>query len=274
MIAIVAMIGALVLSAVPAWAQDMAPGRSAAESTSGELDWEMSRDGRGHSMAFIPTTTGLAIGIRCNSGNLSAIIGGLPPAPGEEKTRVINIGFDDHDPRPWRFNVTIDRSVAMADFPASLARALRTGGRTRIGIPGGAPGGRNLRHDLTLPGSSAAIDTIMRNCHRPLVDSRDDQLPDIPEGGLPSDLVWAVRPQPSYPMGSNYYEGFAVLTCLSAADGGLHHCIVESENPPDARFGRAAINGARSARLANAANSGTPVAPRIVAFRVNFARLP
>lgn len=235
-------------------------------------DWEVSHDPRTKTVfAFIPTTSGLTIGFRCVDGSYGAIIGGLPEAPRNMQVRTLGITTKDRN-RSSRWTVTTDRTAVVADYPAQLARQLREGGNVSILIPGGADGGRNLRHDLVLPASSSAIDETLTACNRPTDDPRDDLLPAIGENGLPSGMIWSRAPTPRFPR-NNYAQGLAVVTCVVTPTGGLNECEVESEFPTDGRFGSAALTAAREATVNSPGETRGQYAPRLIGFRVNF-RMP
>ncbi len=251
-------VAALLTGATATLAQDVAD------------DWEMvRRPERKTVFAFIPTSTGLTIGFRCVDGVYGAIIGGLPEAPRGARVRTLRIGVNDREAKPSTWSVTTDRTVALADYPSSMARGLREGGAVSVVIPGGGGEGRNLRHQLTLPASSAAIDETLTACGRPLEDPRDALLPEITESGLPDGVTWARAPRPSYPR-NNYAGGFAVVTCVVQPAGGVEQCEIESEFPDDAGFGRAALRSTRDARIVSPGETPGQYAPRMVGFRVSF----
>lgn len=236
-------------------------------------DWELIRLPQERStFAFLPTTAGLTIAFRCIDGSYAAVIAGLPEARRNDRTRVLLMTRDGHPPSPTVWNVTTDRTVAIADYPAATARGFRRGGRFDIIVPGGAEGGRNLRYSLELPASAAAIDETLTACDRPLDDPRDDLLPEIGPGGLPVGVVWAERPEPRYPR-THYSEGYAITTCLMRADGGLDQCQIESEFPLDGGFGRASLRAVGDARLSSPNETEGAYLPRVIGFRTNF-RMP
>lgn len=236
-----------------------------------EQDWEMSRDpAKKVVLAYIPLTTGLSLGVRCSKNVFGAVIAGLPPAPRGTQTRQLIMAFGDDRPKPSRWNVTTDRAVAVADYPAAFARELREGGRLQITIPDGAGEGRNLRHDLSLPSSQVAIDEVLTACGKPTVDPRDDLLPDIAEGGLPDGVTWARRPTVGFPMNSRYAEGYGVVTCVANPDGSLSQCEIESEHPADGGFGEAALRSAARARINSPGETPGALAPRMIGYRVSF----
>lgn len=243
---------------------------SALAQDAAEDDWEIIRQPERKSViAFIPTSTGLTIGFRCIDGVYGAIMGGLPEAPRNARIRTLQFMGEDGEARSSTWSVTTDRTVALADYPASLARSLREGGPVSIVIPGGGGEGRNLRHNLTLPASSVAIDETLAACNRPSVDPRDELLPEIAEDGLPAGVTWSRAPRPSYPQ-TNYAEGFAVISCVVQPDGAVAQCQVESEHPNDGRFGRNALRATDDARIVSPGETLGQYAPRMIGFRVNY----
>jgi len=254
------VVGGLLLAiALPAFAQDTA-----------QADWEVLRDPRHKSVvAFIPVTSGLTLAVRCVDGSLDTLIAGLPPVPTGQATRPLHIAFGDKPLHETNWNVTTDRTVAIADYPAEFARNLRKGGRMQVMIPGGAGDGRNLRHQLELSPSSAAIAETLTSCGQPLEDPRDALLPDIDDRGLPAGMNWARAPRPRYP-NTNYAVGYAVVTCVAGADGALNQCQVESEQPAKSRFGEAALRAMPNARVSSTTEPTGQITPRLIGFRVNF----
>jgi hypothetical protein len=108
-------------------------------------DWEIIRQPEQKTVfAFVPMTTGLTIAFRCVDGNFGSVIAGLPQARRQERTRTLRIKVGEEEFSDTRWNVTTDRSVAIADYPAPLARELRAGGG-----PSPAAGRRVARGDAT-----------------------------------------------------------------------------------------------------------------------------
>lgn len=243
-------------------------GPTVAQDTS--ADWKIVRQPEDKTVfVLMPTTTGLGIAFRCVDGAFGAVIAGLPEARRNLRTRILKMKFGDGELRDTVWNITTDRTVALADYPASLARVMREGGPITIVVPRGAEDGRNLRYELQLPGSSAAIDETLAACGRPLVDPRDALLPDIGEGGLPVGVTWAQQPRIRYPR-TSYLEGVAVVTCLLQPDGSLDQCAVESEFPTNAGIGEASLRGAERARMISPSEVDGAYLPRIIGFRSNF----
>ena len=244
-------------------------GSALAQDAPADADWDLVKDeAKKTTIAYVTTTAGLSIATRCVNGGYSALIFGLPEVTRRTKTRPLQITFRDEEASEWRWNVTTDRSGAVADFPAPFARELRQGGRLQIVVPDGAGEGRNLRYDLELPASGSAIDETLTACNRPLVDPRDQELEAIGEDGLQVGMRWDRQIRPRYPSQSRYLEGFAVTTCVAQPDGKLRDCVIETEHPGDGRFGEAVLKAARDATVAY--DGDQPTAPRMMAFRVNF----
>lgn len=248
-------------------AQEAAPAEpSAAPAEPAPGDWDMVRDARKKTVAaYVSLDSGVSVILRCTNGVYDALVSGLPETRGD--TRLLRLSYDDHfHDETW--NVATTRTVAMSAMPAPFARKLREGGLVSIVVPDGAGPGRNLRHNLILPQSSAAVDETLTACGRPLTDARDAGLSDPGEAGLSPGVSWAQPPRPSYPFPARYSGGFAMLSCAAQPDGSLDQCLVESEFPVDGGFGKQALRGARDARLK--ASDGSPITPRLIVFRTNF----
>jgi hypothetical protein len=264
--AVAALIGVALALPSSVWAQ-------AAGAPDVAADWDILRDARQKTvMAYTVFDVGLGISFRCTDGGFDAFISGLPPAGGEAETRPFSLIFADADtPHPQSWNVAVEDTMAVSPLPAPLARKLREGGRFQIVVPGAGGEGRNLRYDLTLPVSSAAIDETLTACGWPLVDPRDAALGDLADNGLPSGLRWARRPRPEYPSDNRVYmRGFAVTTCITAPDGALQDCVIETEHPRDGGFGDSVLRAARRARVERADGSNEPLPPARLVFRTSF----
>lgn len=234
-------------------------------------DWDMTRNpSKKAVLAHIGLSSGLTIATRCLDGKFDVMFAGLPAAPGRELTRSLTLTWDEKPERGSTWNVTTDRTVAVADYPAATARQLREGGRLRVTVPNGAGPGRNLTHDVELPPSSAAIAETLSACGKPLEDPRDALLPDVPAGGLSAPAVWARAPQITYPSSSRYAAGYAVVTCVTQADGMLDDCVIESEHPTDGRFGEAVLRSLRRARVDIPGHEAGRLPPQMVGFRATF----
>ena len=234
-------------------------------------DWDVLRDPR-RKLTIVSTAfdNGLGIALRCNDRSYEALLTGLPVAPAGE-TRPLRLAFRDNPLFDYTWSVATDPTVAVSGFPAPFARSVRQGGRLQIVVPNGAGDGRNLRYDLTLPVSGAAIDETLTACGRPLVDPRDAEIADIGASGLPGDMIWRRAPRPTFPTRTRYARGFAVVSCMSNPDGSLRDCVVETEHPQGGYFGEAALRSTGAARLKMTADEDAAVAARQVAFRVGFA---
>lgn len=247
------------LIASPAFAQDMEP-----------ADWDIERDAsKKIIMAYSMFNVGLGIAVRCVDGGLEGIITNLPSDNAD--VRVIGIAFaDDERIYDQQWNVARDSTVALSSMPAPFARNLRKGGQMQIRIVGGADDGRTLRYVLELPASNAAIDETLTACGLPLVDPRDAAWANVGDNGLPTSLQWLKRPHPVYPGTPRYERGFAVVSCIADPEGRPQDCVVETEHPRDAGFGRATLSATRSARLTNSLNPDSPITPSRFSFRANY----
>lgn len=228
-------------------------------------DWDLSRDENGSLVAYTTYDTGLSLGFRCKDGAFAAVAAGLPHFNGNR--RPLMLRFGDREPFRSMWTNTTNETVAVADYPAPLARKFRQGGPLRLTAPGGAPDGRDLTYAVVLPSSNVAIDTVLTECGRPLNDPRDALLEPIGSHGLSGAATWARAPRVQFP-NTFYASGFAVLTCLAWPDGSTSDCVVESEHPHDGRFGEAALRGARRARVAF--DGEAPERPIRVGFYVGF----
>lgn len=226
-------------------------------------------------VAYTQFDSGLLLAARCQRGVYQVMIGGLPAAPQSKDlhkaNRTLVIGIGDEEEAEQRFLLGDNPSIAFSELPAPLARQMREGGPMTIVAPGGGEGGRNLRYRVELPASNAAIDQSLAACDRPLVDPRDQQLDELKDDGLPTNLTWKRLPQPEYPEGRTYTAGFAVITCLSQANGRVDDCVVETEFPVDGGFGAAAIRGTRKGQLENRGGGDGPIPTRLIVYRVNYS---
>lgn len=246
--------------ALPALAQDAAP------------DWEVMRDPAKEAVAAVAVfDSGVAIGVRCLKGGLGVVLSGLPPRGGDRRT--LRLGFGDGPLRDETWISTVNPTVAVTEFPARLARRLREGGTINIVAPGAAEGGRNLRFVMELPVSTTAIDSVLTECGKPLVDPRDADIDVSGAPAMPAGMNWVRAPRPVYPREA-YFDsiasGYAVMSCNTQNDGALSACEVESEHPMGSGFGRAALESMDRARVGWVENRSAPVGVRRIAFRVNF----
>jgi hypothetical protein len=243
---------------------------SPAFAQSAEADWDMVRDPASKTtMAVLTTTTGLNMAVRCVDGAFNAVLAGLPATPAGQDNRMLRLKFRDDEAFASQWTLTTDRSVVVADFPAAFARKIREGGQVQITVPDGAGPGRNMRYDLTLPPSTAAIDEVLSVCGRPSVDPRDVATLDIGTSGLPEGMTWATPPRPNYPR-NRYASGSVVMTCIVNPDASLSDCLIESEHPADGRFGQAALRAMPQARVASRGETEGQYPRRMVALRVSF----
>lgn len=171
---------------------------SSATAQTADEDWQIVRDPAKQTiMAAAAFETGLVIGVRCTKGSFGALIGGLPLI--DEERRPLRVGFGEDDLHEDEWMVGEGRTTAFAKMPAPFARRLREGGVMNLVVPGGAGQGRNLRHVVTLPPSTAAIDEVLSACGRPLTDPRDAEMAAMNPDALPDDTTWKRPPRPTFP---------------------------------------------------------------------------
>jgi len=219
-------------------------------------------------VAFTSYDSGLSIAVRCSNGGLEALIAGLPPVTTDLRT--IGIGFADGPLSSQRWVVASRNTTAVTTRPSEFARSLRNGGRLQIRVTEDGEQGRALRYVVELPPSNTAIDQTLVACDRPLIDPRDAEVAALGEDGLPSILSWVRRPEVSYPTGRTYEKGFATVSCLTAPDGRLRDCEIDSEYPGDGGFGAAAMRAARGGLVTNRLNPDAPIPVSKVVFTARF----
>lgn len=250
----------------------MIAGAGAALAQDASDDWDIVRQPEQNMVfTYLETSTGLTFAFRCMNGAYGAVLAGLPEAPADASVRTLEIKVRDGAAHDTRWSVLTDRTAAIADYPAGLARDLRQGGVVSILVRNATGPGRNVRYNVELPASANNINETLTECERPLDDPRDALLPEITESGLPEGMTWDRAPRPSFPR-TNIAGGFAVVTCLAQADGRLQQCQVESEFPLEAGFGRSALRAANDARVVSPNETPGAYTPRIVGFRVNYTR--
>lgn len=244
----------------------------AASAQDADGDWDLLRDtNKKVSVAATLFDSGLGVVVRCSNRMLEAVVVGLPDASAEEaaaESRTLAIGFRGAPPTPQRWNLANTPTAAVSNQPAIFARSLREGGQFEVGT---TQNGRRLIHRVDLPPSNTAIDQVLGDCGRPLVDPRDALIANLGENGLPEDLTWSVQPRPAYPQGRTYTRGFAVLTCLTRPNGRLNDCVVETEYPGDGGFGEAALRSAQNARLQFKDSPDAPLDVRLVSYKIKFS---
>lgn len=263
-VAIAGLVAALsaCLTAAPTSAQDAVPVIEASD------DWDIVRDERTRTtLAFTAFDNGISIAFRCIDGSLNSVIAGLPPVEGDR--RVMRVSFRGKPAYESGWTTTTDSTVVVGDFPAPFAREFREGGELRLTLPNAGQGGRNVTFVTELPQSSAAIDEVLTQCGKPLVDPRDSLLTALGNTGLPEGLTWRRVPRPEFPEG-RYASGFVVATCISQPDGSLTDCEVEMEHPHDGGFGQAALQGVARARIVNIDAPGDAIPTGRVSFRTHF----
>lgn len=233
-------------------------------------DWDISRDpDEDRVTASVIYSNGVGIATRCTDGSFEVLLAGLPPATGDDFTRVLTIAIGEEPAYPQTWTRGANSTVAFSQMPARFAGTLRTGGLMQITAEatGDQPGERVA---LEIPQSSTAVDETLTTCGRPLVDPRDAQLTWIVTN-QPAPLEWARPPRPDFPdraISGGLLRGVAVVSCLSQLDGRTRDCEVESEHPAGFDLGREARVAAGRARLQT--TDGSPVPVTLVIFSVHY----
>lgn len=242
-------------------------------------DWEVLR---GENALAVATRydNGLTLVVRCVGGkSLNAMVAGLPSVTGH--TRQIATWFEGgerdaeysarpglRDPQGW--GVGANATMAFSRYPAGLARRLREGGTMNITVPGAAQDGRNLRYVLELPESPTAIETVLNECGRELIDPRDAEIEALGDSGIPHAIEWVRQPRIQYPSGRTFVRGFVTVSCMTTPQGRTDECVIESEQPEGGGFADAVLSAARDGRFRNRLAPNEPV-PRVrIMYQARF----
>ncbi len=215
-----ALIGLAALIATSATAQD---------------DWDLGRDPERKLTIAAVTYDNFGVAVRCMDDVMSVVVSGLPQGPG---IRTIRHQLGDQPEMNGRWVSAGDGGAAFSIWPASTAAYLARGGRWVLDVPDGV---RVRRISTDIPASSSAIGEVFSACGRTLSPtSRDDEPSQEDFGGL----RWIRVPVPTFPTRTDALGGLAALTCTVTARGELRACLIESEFPEGAGFGRAATMAA------------------------------
>ena len=234
---------------------------SAAQVPAGE-DWDLGVDPAQKLTVAAVTFDRFGVAVRCMDGSLSVVMSGRPEASGQRRLLYRMAGRPETETL-W---VSGSRSTsAFALWPRSFARAMSGGGRLSVAA---VDGQTTRRYVVELPPSPTAIATVFQACGHELAPARDDE---APSGEDFAGLVWASRPDISFPARARYDQGLAAIQCTVRDTGRLQDCTVESEFPEESGFGRSATLGAhRSARVEAADGSTNGIAGRRVSFVTRY----
>ena len=251
----------------------------AAAQEAASRDWDLVRSANALAAAT-GYDNGLTLVVRCMGGkSLTAMVAGLPAATGH--TRQIATWFQGgerdpghgvrpsaRDPQGW--GVGANATMAFSRYPAGLARRLREGGTMNILVPGGTQDGRNLRYVLELPESPTAIEAVLNECGRELIDPRDAEIDALGDNGLPHEIEWVRQPRIQYPSGRTFVRGFVTVSCMTTAQGRTEDCVIESEQPEGGGFADAVLSAARGGRLRNKLAPNEPVPSVRIMYEARF----
>lgn len=215
-----ALIGLVALMATPVAAQD---------------DWDLGRDPERKLTIAAVTYDNFGVAVRCMDDVMSVVVSGLPQGPG---IRTIRHQIGDQPEMSNRWVSAGDGGAAFSIWPASTAAYLARGGRWVLDVP---DGDRIRRISADIPPSPAAIGEVFSACRRTLSPTSQDDEPSQEDFGV---LRWIRVPVPTFPTRTDALGGLAALTCTVTARGDLRACLIESEFPEGAGFGRAATMAA------------------------------
>jgi hypothetical protein len=236
------------------------PGPSLAQ-TAGD-DWDFGEDASRKLSVAAVSFENFGVAVRCIDGSLSVVLSGLPVASGQRRL-LYSMGGAPETESLW---VSGDASnAAFAVWPRSVATAMSRGGRLSVAATDGEA---TRRYAVDLPPSTSSVGRVFQACGHDLDPARPDESPGKEDF---AGLVWAKRPEVSYPGRARHAAGMAAILCYARGNGGLRNCTVESEFPEGSGFGRAATLGAhQTARVETADGSDADIEGRRIAFVVRY----
>lgn len=234
-------------------------------------DWDLGRDPAQKAIVAAVSFDNFGVAARCVDGQLSVLMSGLSMARGEQKIGV-SIGDEPAKDATW---ISTGDGTLFSLWPTSTANTLREGGSLRITVP--ASGNQPARrYAFDLPKSEASVAAVFEACDRSLPRSRAEA-DAVPSSENLAGLRWVRRPEPRFPFrneGRTYDFGIAAISCATDRDGYLRKCIVESEYPAGAGFGRAAQYAAhQSSRVEVIEGDASSVEDRKLNFVVRFGAI-
>lgn len=222
--------------------------------------WVTARDAE-TAAAVLMYDHGLSLIVLCRDNRLETRIGGLPASTAPIRKLQINVPGSDLRDSTWI--VGADQTTALTRAPGVYARRLREGGTLTVRVPSEG-NGPATRYELPLPEAHEPLDAVLTGCDTPLEQAEDaDYEPELPM------IVWAVHPMPQYPPDTIARAATVRLSCVVEPGGGVTDCRVLEERPRRQGFGRAAVQAARRARVAQV-DEQEITEPRTVTFTIRF----
>jgi TonB family protein len=222
--------------------------------------WITARDAE-TAAAVLMYDHGLSLIVLCREGRLETRIGGLPASA--EPIRRLQINVPGSELRDSTWIVGADQTTALSRAPGIYARRLREGGTFTVRIPAEGDG-RATRYELLLPDAHEPLDAVLTGCDTPLERAEDaDYEPELPM------IIWAAMPTPYFPPNATARSATVKLSCVVEPDGGLNDCRILEESPRMQGFGRAAVQSANRARVAQVDEQDI-AEPRPVTFTIRF----
>lgn len=228
---------------------------AAASATAQEAAWTAQQSGDVHLAYAVFPDADVAMIARCQSGTLELLLQGVQLAVPDIDGAV---QFDDGRVRDVRWVRSEDGRYLIADRPAHLARGMTraSAAHFQFGFGERAPG-----ITLTPPSEPAPLAGVLTACGQPLESARDE----AEHLRLDGEEVWVKKGRVHIPTRASrdHISGWAIVTCMTRAQGFLDDCEVEAEGPVGYDFGRASVNSLRESRLDPATPAGRLVTIRL-----------
>lgn len=211
-------------------------------------DWELTvRPEQGLTIASVAYSGGNAIGVRCLSGQLQVLITALPPVNATYRPISTRLDRMSREIQPW--TVRTDHTTASNNEPARFARLLRGSSHLELGlfaetdVEGEGEPQRTLQFEL--PPTHAGLDAVLTACGEQAALPSDELIRVSGKG-----VTWTATPRVNFPpkaLANHIPTGSVSIRCLLARSGSPEDCVLVSENPPGADFGREGLRAARAA---------------------------
>ena len=255
-------------SAVAALCASLAMPASAQDNEA--TDWQLNLMPRQRATAAVAEfDNGLTLVTRCVNRVFDVTIDGLPEANDRARLLQISVG-ESVRMRSVAWTAGANKTSAFSRFPLALAHDLMRGGTIRIRMP--AQNGRpSTLYVMETEPSVAAIAETLTACDKPLMDPRNERVIEETLADLPFDVEWARLPIPSPDAVArieNFQSTHVTVSCLTANEGRLTDCRIESAHPFNAIINRLVLDAARRGRLRHK-TTGEPVsAGREISYAV------
>lgn len=233
-------------------------------------DWQLNRmPSQKATVAVAEFDNGLTLVTRCVNNAFDVTIDGLPETNDRARLLQISVG-EDARMRGVAWSAGANKTSAFSRFPLALAHDLMRGGTIRIRIP--ASNGRpSTLYVMDTEPSVAAIAETLTACDKPLIDPRNEGVSDETLANLPFDMEWIRLPMPSPDAVArieNFQSTHVTVSCLTADEGRLTDCRIESAHPFNANINRLVLDAARRGRLRHKGTGEAVEAGREISYGV------